>query len=559
MYFVILIVLFLAFFVYQLFLKAKVVHKRLPTVPKFDGSKPFLWKNFIKTWEIFERCVGEEAAEVIFFNEALSGAALDYVIGLDRRAAIKFLAGIFENKSSVSRWIREDARNLSLVKDELDHSNILGALSKIRSWNNLLPESTVSVVGLSAVLRDKFPVAWLAEISEGEEINIRKLAYILERREFGARPFASIVESSINAINSQQWASSSNGKFGQRKEIRCFSCGKLGHIAKKCWSKNKSRLEGKEVSGEQAVKQVVESEQSVAESLIKHVDNYVFGVNGCYHDQPFIVFAVVDGQKIRMLVDTGAAISILPLRTFPNSLPASKVFKGAFGHKAEAFGPWSRDMVIAGNHFLLEAYSADLNENVGILGRDFLVKYKVSWNAESGELVASLNGQNVVLKQSRVRTKTNSIFAIWTGQDLIDEMEQFRISEDSGRVSEGMASLFQKYEHLFSGVGHYNGVQHFIPLLDDATPLNVDADALSRLVALIEVDDADPELMRMVNAKPNQFVLEDGHWLFVGDGGRRRAIPPGLRERVLELVHDKNSHFGVEKTWNVVKERFYYN
>ena len=83
----ILIVLFLAFFVYQLFLKAKVVHKRLPTVPKFDGSKPFLWKNFIKTWKIFERCVGEEAAEVIFFNEALSGAALDYVVGLDRRAA----------------------------------------------------------------------------------------------------------------------------------------------------------------------------------------------------------------------------------------------------------------------------------------------------------------------------------------------------------------------------------------------------------------------------------------------------------------------------------------
>ena len=75
MYFVILIVLFLAFLVCQLFLKAKVVNKRLPTVPKFDGSKPFLWKNFIKTWKIFERCVGEEAAEVIFFNEALSGAA----------------------------------------------------------------------------------------------------------------------------------------------------------------------------------------------------------------------------------------------------------------------------------------------------------------------------------------------------------------------------------------------------------------------------------------------------------------------------------------------------
>ncbi|KAH9517502.1 hypothetical protein DERF_008175 [Dermatophagoides farinae] len=76
-------------FVYRIKIQlgGRVVNKRLPTVPKFDGSKPFLWKNFIKTWKIFERCVGEEAAEVIFFNEALSGAALDYVVGLDRRAA----------------------------------------------------------------------------------------------------------------------------------------------------------------------------------------------------------------------------------------------------------------------------------------------------------------------------------------------------------------------------------------------------------------------------------------------------------------------------------------
>ena len=221
-----------------------MVNKRLSSVSKFDGSRPVLWRNFIKAWRIYEKCVGEEAAEIIFFNEALSGTALDYVIGLERKAAIKFLSEIFENQSSVSRWIREDARNLPLVKNELDHSNILGALSKIRSWNNVLPESKGSVSGLSAVLRDKLPMAWLAEASEGEEVNVKKLSNILEKREFGARPFASIVENSINVINSQQSVLSSNEINGSRKEIRCFSCGKLGHIARKCWSKRKSKPEG---------------------------------------------------------------------------------------------------------------------------------------------------------------------------------------------------------------------------------------------------------------------------------------------------------------------------
>ena len=105
------------------------------------------------------------------------------------------------------------------------------------------------------------------------------------------------------------------------KEIRCWVCGKSGHIAKMC--KNKRWVQGSpfQQSRNRQTHAISEESESHSDS---EVTGYIKVVTWLRVDllrktrgnKPMLITVAMKGKGLEMEVDTGAAVSILPYREY---------------------------------------------------------------------------------------------------------------------------------------------------------------------------------------------------------------------------------------------------
>ncbi|PIK36370.1 hypothetical protein BSL78_26804 [Apostichopus japonicus] len=151
------------------------------------------------------------------------------------------------------------------------------------------------------------------------------------------------------------------------KDKDCHNCGKRGHIAKVCRSKISK------------VKQVNEDTGQANDKLFD-----LFNVND--GRAPLAVDIKIDGQSVKMEVDTGASMSIVSEETFKANWPNKKwhktdiVLRTYTGATVEILGETEVTVEYQRQKCKLRLIVIR-GEGASLLGRDWLQKIRLDWNS----------------------------------------------------------------------------------------------------------------------------------------------------------------------------------
>ena len=132
-------------------------------------------------------------------------------------------------------------------------------------------------------------------------------------------------------------------------------------------------------------------------------------------------------NKLKFLVDTGAAISVIPRTTDPSAEPTSLKLQAANSSTIDTYGgntliPMRRDYT----------WTVTLAKvKIPILGVDFLVHYELSIHMNSRTLSDTLTNLHVIGTPARHST-TGIGIAACHGQDYVDILNQPFKATDSG-------------------------------------------------------------------------------------------------------------------------------
>ena len=156
----------------------------------------------------------------------------------------------------------------------------------------------------------------------------------------------------------------------------CHSCGKQGHIAKVCTSKN-SNGKKSEPGLSKPVHQVAE-DSSEAE--------YTLFPMQCSNCKPLQTTMVVEGHNITMEVDTGAAVSLVSEDTVNNSpflkcLPIQQTNVRLRTYTGQPVSVLGQLMVKVKHEEMQEVMPLQVVKGAGttLLGRDWLHKFRLDW------------------------------------------------------------------------------------------------------------------------------------------------------------------------------------
>ncbi|KAI2811677.1 hypothetical protein BLOT_002855 [Blomia tropicalis] len=214
------------------------------------------------------------------------------------------------------------------------------------------------------------------------------------------------------------------------KELKCFKCNEKCHIAKNC---------------------------KVSDAIKSTSDIY---------DNEFLFDAMIDEKKVTCLLDTGAKSSILPESLFPVQPGTETKYFGTV-NKQDVFatkGPITKTLVVNDRLELrFDTYVG--NTSFPIIGRDFIKKYKVKWNAERmiGESLDKFTlGQADVDEHDGL----SALFLV-----TADDLEDISLDEKQNDLSKEMKSLLDKWSCLSDGLGHTKVVKHRICVRPGTVPI----------------------------------------------------------------------------------------
>ncbi|CAG2221162.1 unnamed protein product [Mytilus edulis] len=149
-------------------------------------------------------------------------------------------------------------------------------------------------------------------------------------------------------------------QYQNHKNRGCFNCGKFGHFKKDC--------------PDSSVKRGHPNSQNLPE-VSHEKQNGVIGVNKLANEAGMFIEAKVNGCKAKMLIDTGATVSLISKKMFDSMKsqvlsPMDREILTANGSPLILFGKTIIDIDLNGHVCSNIAVVADLNVD-GILGIDF--------------------------------------------------------------------------------------------------------------------------------------------------------------------------------------------
>ena len=171
------------------------------------------------------------------------------------------------------------------------------------------------------------------------------------------------------------------------KDAECRACGKKGHIQKVCRSKKTTCAPTSKTlpprKQQQPVHQVQRSNESAA--LFSSDEEMICAVSAKTRTPaPFTASPVVNGVKIQMEIDTGAAVSILPSSQYKkhfSSLPLSPCtlsLSTYSGERLRADGVLKVDVAINNQRSTVDLYVVD-TPGPALFGRAWLEVFTLDW------------------------------------------------------------------------------------------------------------------------------------------------------------------------------------
>ena len=172
------------------------------------------------------------------------------------------------------------------------------------------------------------------------------------------------------------------------KEIRCWVCGKSGHIARRCRNKGKvQRRPFQQSRNSREAHAISEESESQSDS---EVTGHINVVNWLRVDllrktrenKPMLITVAMEGKGLEMEVDTGAAVSILPYREYERSFnhlalkPSRVKLKTYSGERITPKGELTMDAKIKGRIYPLIVVDSP---GPPLLGRDWMRVVNIEW------------------------------------------------------------------------------------------------------------------------------------------------------------------------------------
>ncbi|CAG2193408.1 unnamed protein product [Mytilus edulis] len=164
-------------------------------------------------------------------------------------------------------------------------------------------------------------------------------------------------------------------QYQNHKNRGCFNCGKFGHFKKDC--------------PDSSVKRGHPNSQNLPE-VSHEKQNGVIGVNKLANEAGMFIEAKVNGCKAKMLIDTGATVSLISKKMFDSMKsqvlsPMDREILTANGSPLILFGKLLIDIDLNGHVCSNIAVVADLNVD-GILGIDFQRSHNCVINITKGSI-----------------------------------------------------------------------------------------------------------------------------------------------------------------------------
>ncbi|CAG2223333.1 unnamed protein product [Mytilus edulis] len=164
-------------------------------------------------------------------------------------------------------------------------------------------------------------------------------------------------------------------QYQNHKNRGCFNCGKFGHFKKDC--------------PDSSVKRGHPNSQNLPE-VSHEKQNGVIGVNKLANEAGMFIEAKVNGCKAKMLIDTGATVSLISKKMFDSMKsqvlsPMDREILTANGSPLILFGKTIIDIDLNGHVCSNIAVVADLNVD-GILGIDFQRSHNCVINITKGSI-----------------------------------------------------------------------------------------------------------------------------------------------------------------------------
>lgn len=209
-------------------------------------------------------------------------------------------------------------------------------------------------------------------------------------------------------------------------------------------------------------------------------------------DEEIRVQARLDGHDLSLLWDPGAPCNLLPASLFPK-VRLTRRFESATGHPIRAHGPVWVDLQFSGMSIPTKAYVND--SGLAILGREFTGRTDaISDGRSTARVVLHHNNKKVVIYEKArgsgsaaggLSAKTLKIFSVAYENDLEDSDDEEVTTPPAPVSSPALRKLLAKWEHLGTGIGCTDLVQHRIYIKSGTKPVNVRS---CRKVAVKQMD-----------------------------------------------------------------------
>ena len=174
-------------------------------------------------------------------------------------------------------------------------------------------------------------------------------------------------------------------------DMECHNCGKKGHIARACRQKTSKPAPKARFSPRPAPKDA-KSRSAKTTHAIEEDDEYALhnvGTNQRHSEKPrndpIWVHPTLNGTSIPMELDTGSALSILPLRVYNEHFastelqPTSTVLKPYSGHRLYPKGVLRVRVAYNNQHVEGNVYVVE-TDGPALFGRDWLRSIRLDWH-----------------------------------------------------------------------------------------------------------------------------------------------------------------------------------
>lgn len=297
---------------------------------------------------------------------------------------------------------------------------------------------------LPQALRDRFVCGIVSQgtrrkLLAEKDLTLAMAETIAIAMETAARDASEVAPSSAAAASSNVYhttspkSSSSKGKSGGEspcyrcggkghtpgncrfREAQCNHCGKTGHIKRVCRSANGQRTAEDAWSKSAAKQRKVHALDSDSEGEL------LAAVNTSPRKRTDIIWITpqVNGKPVKMELDTGSGVSIMPTSTFKSILPhvvlqgTSLVLRGYSGAKLKLRGMANVTVNYHGQSAELPVYVADV-QGPALFGREWLNAIKVDWAAVHATRSASTTAPSTAERLQALKEEYAEIF----GSDL---------------------------------------------------------------------------------------------------------------------------------------------